>query len=291
MSATEGLRCSECGYEAKREKKLFKTHRKWRWAFVAIGILIAGHITNTMPRIQKAGWIGTVPTTALIYVFPWQHKMRWSTTLAYREGWAEGITSELERRINADETWRWQNHRLAWKTLDHFKHDILESPSEITWQLFRLFEDIGEDASIVHPQLVELLKSKNTAIVVIVGYLLSLHQTDDPAILYGIAALFEHDDEWVRERATYYIVGCAKHNPDYVIPKLSAAMKDPSIKVCYSAIDAAMMMGTDGYELMPAIEEFTRHENKQLQDRARIAILELQVAKLQSSQQAPGYSK
>jgi len=217
--------------------------------------------------------------------------MRWSTTLAYQEGWAEAITSELDRRINANETWQWQNRRLAWKTLDYFMYERQEWRSEVSWQLFRLFEEIEEDASVVHPQLVELLKSKETAIVVIVGYLLSLHPTDDPTILNGIAALLEHDDEWVRERATYYIVGCAKHNPDYVIPKLSDAMQDTSIKVCYSAIDAAMMMGTDGYELIPAIEEFLIHDNKLLQNRARIAILEITVAKMQSSQQAPGSSK
>ena len=42
MSATEGLRCSECGYEAKLEVKLFKTRRRWRGVFAALLSFVAG---------------------------------------------------------------------------------------------------------------------------------------------------------------------------------------------------------------------------------------------------------
>ena len=32
MSGTASMTCSECGRTAKRATKLYKTHRRWRWA-------------------------------------------------------------------------------------------------------------------------------------------------------------------------------------------------------------------------------------------------------------------
>ena len=293
MSATEGLRCSECGYAAKREKKLFKTHRRWRWMLVAIVLLVAGHVTHTAPRIQKAGWIGTIPTTILITVFPWQHKMRWITTLAYQPGWAEAIYQELERRINSNETWQWQRHKLAkmsadllifviWQGLDSQSH------SEINY----IYYAIGEDASHVYPQLLEILESKDSALVREAGYLLSFHPTDDPIIHNKIAALLQHEDEAVRERAPYYLVSCAaNNNRDFVIPKLIEAMNDPNPEVCATAINAAFVFEPVAYELIPTIEEFLDNENAQVRFQAKFVLDFMKAKKKKSQQKNPASSK
>jgi ssDNA-binding Zn-finger/Zn-ribbon topoisomerase 1 len=67
MSATEGRRCPECGREAKREKKLFRTRRRWRLAMVALlPLLFAGYIA-VQPKVQRDGWASIMPTTALIW--------------------------------------------------------------------------------------------------------------------------------------------------------------------------------------------------------------------------------
>ena len=263
MSATKGLRCSECGYEAKREKKLYKTHRRWRWVFVAIVLLIAGHVTHTAPRIQKAGWIGTIPTTALITVFPWQHKMKWNSTLASQPGWDWAITKELERRIKANETWHWQNHRLAWIPVNHIiNRQILDQDSRS--QVYHLYRVIGKDSSVVYPQLLKLVKSKKIEIMMSTGILLGQHTTDDPSILKGIDVLLNYKVDTVRQHALTYVVFCGKNNPDYVISRLLEAMNDPSPRVISSAIYATTRLEPVDNKLLSRVEEFLSHENEKV---------------------------
>ncbi len=290
MSATEGLRCSECGNEAKREKKLFKTRRRLRWAFVAIGILIAGHVTHTVPRIQKAGWIGTIPTTALISVFPWQHKMRWNTTLAYQPGWGGAISSELQRRIKANETWHWQNHKLAWIHFEYTLNHQLEG-AELAADTYSVFTTIGNDVNILHPKLFERLKSKDLGKVLTAGEMLAAHPTEDPTVLSKLEALFKHEDEEVRERAPFIIVNCSKNNPDYAIPKLIAAMHDPSSKVISSAINAVWHIEPAPYKLIPTIEEFVDHENEDVRLQAGWVLDYLNAAKNKPVRKIPASSK
>ena len=42
LSQTQGLRCSECGHEVRRERQLHKTRRRWRWAALALVLILAG---------------------------------------------------------------------------------------------------------------------------------------------------------------------------------------------------------------------------------------------------------
>jgi len=65
-----GMRCPECGREAKRENRFFRTRRRWRVvAFAALPLLI-GAATALHVRAMRAtnGWWVNVPTTALIYI-------------------------------------------------------------------------------------------------------------------------------------------------------------------------------------------------------------------------------
>lgn len=66
LSQTPGLRCSECGHVAKREKKLFKTRRRWRWAGMALLLLLSGAYEGVQPKVRKDGWASVTPTTILI---------------------------------------------------------------------------------------------------------------------------------------------------------------------------------------------------------------------------------
>lgn len=263
MSGTDSLTCSECGRIVKREKKLFKTRRRWRWACVAVMLFIGGHFVNTTPRMQKGGLFGSVPTSVLIAVFPWHDKMQWSTTLAYSADIDDGVFYELERRANNKEMWRWQRRQLAWIAADQVQTaDGRDSVSK--WQAFDLYEAIGEDGSVVHPHLFTYLQSTNSWIVKDAGYLLSIKPTDDPVILEAVAGLLEHEDEWVRERVPFYLVACAKQNPGFVLPKLLEAMHDPSPEVCTSAINAVDLMGPSANSLLPAVEELREHESEKV---------------------------
>src|SRR5687767_10762457 len=45
------LRCTECGYEAKNERKLFRTRWRWRWAFVCLIPLLAAAFLFVQPKV------------------------------------------------------------------------------------------------------------------------------------------------------------------------------------------------------------------------------------------------
>lgn len=68
MQLIEGFRCPECGNIIKRQRKLFKTRRKWRWAAVSLALLLAGLGLCLTPKIKSDGWAWMVPTTGLIII-------------------------------------------------------------------------------------------------------------------------------------------------------------------------------------------------------------------------------
>ena len=59
-------RCPECGKIIKREKKLHKTHRRWRWAMLAVVLTTLGGGLCGTPSIKRAGVQSIVPSTVLI---------------------------------------------------------------------------------------------------------------------------------------------------------------------------------------------------------------------------------
>lgn len=71
LSRTEGLTCSECGYTARKERKLHKSRRRWRWAFVALIPLIAADQLPRVPAVKERGWVATVPTPVLALSLLW----------------------------------------------------------------------------------------------------------------------------------------------------------------------------------------------------------------------------
>jgi hypothetical protein len=69
MSATEGLRCPECGKTARNERKLHKTHRKKRWVAVALLLWIGAAAGAMWPTVHREGW-DLVPTRLLVELVP-----------------------------------------------------------------------------------------------------------------------------------------------------------------------------------------------------------------------------
>lgn len=89
LSHTPGMTCSECGYTAVRESQFYRTRRRPLVAAAAIlTCLVAAVVLNW--QVDQRGWIGLVPTKALIWTMP----------LTIENG---GISmDELERRMRAD---------------------------------------------------------------------------------------------------------------------------------------------------------------------------------------------
>ena len=66
MSGVNGLRCPECGRDAKRERKLFRTRRRWGWAAAALALALLSYGLWKTPEVRRHGWPRAIPTWALI---------------------------------------------------------------------------------------------------------------------------------------------------------------------------------------------------------------------------------
>lgn len=94
MSGTAGLACPECGRIAKHERKLFRARRRWGW--FCVGLLLTTVVPwgiSAAPRVRNRGWIGAVPSLALVVWTPW---MAESPLLGFSP---TGLAGELAKRI------------------------------------------------------------------------------------------------------------------------------------------------------------------------------------------------
>ncbi len=109
MSATIGLRCPECGREAKREKKLFKPRRRWRLVFVSVIPLLAAGFFAAQPQAHRKGWASLLPRSVLILslnVRGWDWAFD-ETERRFEAKWLAGPGSdEPNRRMLYDWQWR-----------------------------------------------------------------------------------------------------------------------------------------------------------------------------------------
>jgi hypothetical protein len=70
MGGVPGLKCPECGREARGESRLHKTRRHLGWAAGATTMLIAAHLTNSVPDIRARGWWAAAPRVVLLMCMP-----------------------------------------------------------------------------------------------------------------------------------------------------------------------------------------------------------------------------
>jgi hypothetical protein len=71
MSGAPSRRCPECGREVASERRLYRTHRRWRWAAAGLLIAILGHACRLVPVVQREGWWGAAPRLVLIAAMPY----------------------------------------------------------------------------------------------------------------------------------------------------------------------------------------------------------------------------
>lgn len=70
MSATAGLKCPECGREARGERGLLRTRRRWWWAVVGVGLVVGAWPVFKAPEMQRDGWMAVIPTDVLVRIVP-----------------------------------------------------------------------------------------------------------------------------------------------------------------------------------------------------------------------------
>ena len=111
MAGSPGLRCSECGYLAKRERSLRRARRRWRIALLGVAIVLGGYALRVTPAVKQRGWVAAAPTTALMAMVP----------LAPRPMDAPGSNGIIDRllvdliqnRVMSGCVWDWQKTFLA----------------------------------------------------------------------------------------------------------------------------------------------------------------------------------
>jgi hypothetical protein len=70
MATTVGLRCPECGREAKDERGFLRTRRPKRRFAAALVLLIVSGVSILSPRIWREGWLSVVPMSVKIAALP-----------------------------------------------------------------------------------------------------------------------------------------------------------------------------------------------------------------------------
>jgi hypothetical protein len=96
MSGAAGLVCPECGKDARRERRLLKTRRRWGWATLAVVLLLAAYPVRQVPIVRRDGWWAAAPTWAVILAVPYlEHRgeLRRSTR------WRDPLYSEIRARL------------------------------------------------------------------------------------------------------------------------------------------------------------------------------------------------
>ncbi len=105
LTASPGMRCSECGFVARTERKLRKTRRRWRRGLLGL-FIVAGGLAGPGYRKYHDDWHRLVPTTALILWMPDLEKKQ------------PKLYGSLESRMADDRLWNWQWEWLLDRCLD-----------------------------------------------------------------------------------------------------------------------------------------------------------------------------
>lgn len=71
MSATTGLKCPECGRDAKGERHLFSTRRRKWIAALATVFMFAGSVSAAVPWAKYANWEETTPDWVVLMALPY----------------------------------------------------------------------------------------------------------------------------------------------------------------------------------------------------------------------------
>jgi hypothetical protein len=97
LDAVAGLRCPECGRQARRERQLLKTRRRWRPAALGLALLLIAGGLALAPEVLRHGWAGAVPSALLVRVTRVEGLVSESPDPA-DGGWARVVQDELSRR-------------------------------------------------------------------------------------------------------------------------------------------------------------------------------------------------
>lgn len=119
--------CPECGRVAKRAAMLYRT-RRW-WGVISVGgvVMLLGNVLFAVPRVQKYGAVGAVPTVLLGWVAPLRSvEVREMPSALRRSSVFADIEWQIFRRaedgrVHAPAAWSWALSTRAWGVWDRWR--------------------------------------------------------------------------------------------------------------------------------------------------------------------------
>ncbi|MCB9840341.1 MAG: hypothetical protein H6809_01650 [Phycisphaeraceae bacterium] len=162
IDAALGLKCSECGHQAKHERDLLRRRRRWGLAVLGLAIALLGQIGWLETRVRRGGWVAAVPTEVLILALPWIPEewieQNWNAPSYPDEDWT------LDGRLNEyaeGHAWAWHRRFAIWRARTMLSRGAsLESASRAALTLQRLDDDgvLGSDDETARRRAAELLR-------------------------------------------------------------------------------------------------------------------------------------
>lgn len=123
-TSVRGVCCPECGKQHHSRRSLRKTRRRWRVVAVALLLLIGAYASSVWPRVSANsfanGWMGAVPTPALILMLPaledeaGTHTRMLGTPFNQRP-FRDQISTQLMRRLYQEDETSWFEHWLFYR--------------------------------------------------------------------------------------------------------------------------------------------------------------------------------
>lgn len=120
MEGVPGLRCPECGREAKSERSFFRTRSRYRYAMFALLVMAAGCPIWSVPRVRIEGWFGFIPSSALALVAPvgdksWEEEMSPDWRVLHPP--SGSLLDRSLQRLCRDHWWSWQSQLLLGRVI------------------------------------------------------------------------------------------------------------------------------------------------------------------------------
>src|SRR5688572_22211642 len=112
MEGAPTLTCPECGHDARRERRLLVTRRRWRSAFAGFIFTMIAAGLGSAPIIRHSAWRESVPDWVLVTIWPVSPDA-WIAAKVDVLGAPSGMLAELVTRIEKDELSDWS---AAWWT-------------------------------------------------------------------------------------------------------------------------------------------------------------------------------
>ncbi|MCC6906595.1 MAG: hypothetical protein IT430_01515 [Phycisphaerales bacterium] len=310
LRASDSLTCSECGYTARRERQLFKTRRRWRWAVVSVLLILLGASMPVVIKGRRDGWPTVVPNTALIIMVPW-----------FEDGWPinELTDRHFESRDSEGELkdwlWAWQSNLLDARihaALTDFgsprelavvdegllllycrdRHtakkrlaiDLLDHPDpDVRYLALELFDEretrsevrrAASDEAALLRRLIELTSDSDQSVAGLAILALDMFPDHAEKIVPVLRAILQQDDQPLAWEACLVLEKFGNANR-IAIPDLVAHLK-PGDGPAWIALDTLVEIGDLPQDAMDAIVEGAANGQLEIRGDCLAALFELE---------------